>query len=143
MRKTFLPVAVILLIVSLYGCEEDSDTTSSESSVVTSINIQLGNDTLIIVFNVQNITYSFSNDTNLIFSSIPKITYNIVPTDTNGYGDFNLYSQDSTHIFSKHFNKYMGGVDSNLVGVPRKSNFSITNFTGSGFIKVININGNK
>jgi hypothetical protein len=136
MKKTFLSVTMILLIVFLYGCKGD-DSTSSVNIEVISTNIQKGNDTLIISFNVQNTTYSFSNDTNLVFTKIPIITYNLVPTDTNGYGDFNLYSQDSTILFSKHFDEYMGGVDSTLTVIPWLSKFSITNFTGSGYIKVI------
>ncbi|MCX6165215.1 MAG: hypothetical protein NTU73_10230 [Ignavibacteriae bacterium] len=137
MKKISLILSILFFIVIYYGCSDDTVTEQKKSSYISSSYVIMP-DSINIFFFVRDSAVTFSRlDSNLQFTNIPKIIYNINPT--NGSGDIILRNNLWENIYSKHFTGYMSD-SSTLTAIPWLSYLTLTNYTGTLYIKVVRNN---
>jgi hypothetical protein len=134
MKKIFLALPSVILIFIFFGCSDDT-TSSTEKHVVMSYVTKQVPDTLLINFFYQDTAYTFQDSSSFLqFDSVPLITYEV--TATHGSGSITVYNLYDSVIFYKFFTGYAGNTF-DPKDIPRKFAFKITDFTGSGSIRVV------
>jgi hypothetical protein len=134
MKRIFL-LLVLFLFATIYSCKDDS-TSSTISSSIVSTSYTVKNDTLDIKLNISGTTYTEIHiDSSLSYSGLPTVKYDLKPTA--GYGDFLAFNASGDTIYNLHFTDYKSDSTYVLTSYPKRYKFSITDFTGTGRIRVV------